>query len=227
MKKYYIYIFLIFVVVFLPKNVNAVGLCDNRSMAGYRELAGNIRVYTDYRIVQNQAFFDITITNIPRDVYIVDTSSNKTYQFENFTTYSELIIKDYRENQRITFDVYVNTGGCYGQKLTTIYANLPNYNEYSSEEVCQGAEEFSLCQKWGNVSHGYNDFITQVNEYKIKKKQNTTNPYVPKEPGVKDKILEFIGDYYIFLIGGIALIVLLLMGLKTWASNKNEFDFKV
>lgn len=227
MKKYYVYTLLVFFILIIPKNVKAAGLCDNRTMADYRELAGNIKIYTDYRIVENQAKFDITITNIPREVYILDVSTEKVYRAENFTTYNELIIKDYTENQRITFQIFMNMGGCYGEKLTTIYATLPNYNEYSSDPVCEGAEDFSLCQKWGTVSTGYNDFVTQINDYKLKKKQNTVVVYEPQEPNLKDKILDFIGDYYIYLIGFIAIIVLLLMALKTWASNKNEFDFKV
>ncbi len=227
MKKYYIYLILIFGALVLPKNVNAVGLCDNRTMADYRELAGNIKIYTDYSIIENQATFDVIITNLPRDVYILDTINNKTYQYADFTTSTELVIKGYRENQRITYQIFMNMGGCYGQLLTTTYATLPNYNEYSSDPVCEGAEEFSLCQKWGTVSTGYNDFVTQVNEYKIKKQQTKKEPYVPTEPSMKDKVLTFIGNYYVFMILGIAGIVLLLMGLKTWASNKNEFDFKV
>ena len=227
MKRIFKYVAIIFIVFLIPKNVFAVGLCDNRTMADYRELASNIKVYTDYRIVDNQAIFDVIITNLPKDVYVLDTVNNKYYQYSDFTTETELILKDYRENQKLNFDIYMNIGGCYGQKLTTIYANLPNYNEYSSDEVCKGVEEYSLCQRWGSVSTGYNDFVSKVNEYKIKKQQQTNKPYTPSEPTMKDKILAFIGDYYIYLIGGVALMVLLLTALKTWATNKNEFDFKV
>lgn len=227
MKKYYIYLILIFSILVIPKNVSAAGLCDNKTMADYRELAGNIKIYTDYNIIENQATFDVIITNLPKDVYIVDTYFEKTYHYADFTTETELVLKGFPENRRLTFQIFMDSTGCYGGLLANRYVTLPNYNEYSSDEVCNGALEYSLCQRWGSVSVSYNDFVAQVNEYKIKKQQTTKEPYVPTEPSMKDKILTFIGEYYIYLILGISGIVLLLMGLKKWASNKNEFDFKV
>lgn len=118
--------------------------------------------------------------------------------------------------------------GCYGQVMGSRYVTLPNYNENSNDPLCEGIEEFSLCQKWGASPVSYNDFVSKTNEYREKKRLQQEQKIKEKvDDSFKTKVLNFIVDYYIFLIGGIAVIVLLLVALKTWATEKNEFDFKV
>ena len=70
MKRYLIYMVTIFTIFLVPKvwNVEAIGLCDNKVIADYRELFSNINIYSDYTIVDGQPTFDVTITNIPRNV---------------------------------------------------------------------------------------------------------------------------------------------------------------
>ena len=230
MKRYLIYMVTIFTIFLVPKvwNVEAIGLCDNKVIADYRELFSNINIYSDYTIVDGQPTFDVTITNIPRNVYVEDVTTGETYKYASFTTENELIIKGYKENQKLTYRFYMEAEGCYGQVMGSRYVTLPNYNENSNDPLCEGIEEFSLCQKWGASPVSYNDFVSKTNEYREKKRLQQEQKIKEKvDDSFKTKVLNFIVDYYIFLIGGIAVIVLLLVALKTWATEKNEFDFKV
>ncbi len=228
MKRYFTYVIVIFSIFFLTTEVEAAkSSCDSKTIIDYRELAGNINIYSDYRMVDGKPLFDVTITNLPKNVYVTDMSTKKTYHYQDFTTENELIIRDYSDNQRINYKFYLEAPGCYGQVLNTRNVSLPNYNEFADDPVCEGAEGYSLCQKWGVISIEYEDFVSRVNDYKAKKQQQE-NP-TPKEDGqsLKEMIFNFIGKYYIFLVSGITIIVLLLAALKTKASEQNEFDFKV
>lgn len=216
----------ILIAIFIPSKVQALS-CDNRLIADYRELAGNINIYSTYRMENGEAVFDISIVNVPGGVYVVDSTTGKKYEHRNFTTQNELIISGYKENQRVKIDFYINTTGCFDQILATRYVVLPNYNEFSTDPVCVGAEEYSLCQRWGVVSLSHEDFVSMVNIYKEKKRQNQTVIDLRVAKTLKDKILDFIGEYYIYLVSGVVVIILILAALKTRATHKNEFNFKV
>lgn len=230
MRKKLIYIVVAIVLFIIPSkiNVKAVNLCENRTIADYRELFKNVKLYSDYRMVDGRAVFDVTITNIPNNVFIEDAVTGKMYSYANFTTENELIIKDYKENQKLTYRFYMEESGCYGQVLGTRIITLPNYNETSTDPLCEGIEEFSLCQKWGAISGTYSEFKKRANEYREKKglTSETNKPQQTSET-FKNRIIAFIGSYYIYLVAAVAIIVLLLIALKTWATEKTEFDFKV
>mgnify|MGYP003311858602 CR=1 FL=1 len=87
-----------------------------------------------------EPIFSVTISNLFEDMYVVDKLSNKVYHSNNFTSDSELVIDGYRDNHKITYVVYSKVYGCYGEQLITLYASIPNYNEFSADKVCIGAE---------------------------------------------------------------------------------------
>lgn len=231
MRKYLIYIVIALAIFIAPikGNVNAEGLCENRTIVDYRELLKNVRIYSDYRMVGGKALFDVTITNIPYKVYIEDVTNNKIYKYENFTTQNELIIKNYSDNQKITYRFYTEASGCYGEVLGSRIVTLPNYNENATDPLCEGIEEFSLCQKWGGgIAVSYSELEKRTNEYREKKglaQGNKKNP--PSSESLKNKIISFIGNYYIYLVAAVAIIVLVLIAVKIKAEEKSEFDFKV
>lgn len=230
MKKNLICIAIALVLFFIPhqQKVNAVNVCPNRTLVDYRELLKNVKIYTDYRIVDGKALFDVTITNIPYSVYIEDVSTGITYQYENFTTQNELIIKNYEENQKINYRFYTKTDLCYGKVLGTRTVILPNYNENSTDSLCAGIQEFSFCQKWGGLSASRDELEKKTEEYR-EKKQNQGSTGKPKtnRENIKNKVIEFIVDYYLYLVATVAVIVLILVAIKVKATEKNELDFKV
>lgn len=230
MKKYILYIVVAISLFVLPKNgvVQAAGVCDNKTIVDYREMLSNVKVYSDYHIENNQAYFDITITNIPFNVYVEDTNNNKIYKYENFTSQHELIIKNYGENQKLSYRFYIDTPGCYGELLGSRAITLPNYNENSTDPLCVGIEEFSLCRRWNAAYTSYSDFEKRTSEYRKQKGLSAIKEKPKqKQESLKNRIISFVGDYYIYLVAAVAVVVLILIALKTKAEEKSEFDFKV
>lgn len=230
MRKYLIYIVFTFILFTVPGKVTvkAASSCDNRTLVDYREQIKNIKIYTDYRLVDGRALFDVTITNIPFNVYVEDVTNEKTYKYESFTTQNELIIKDYLGNRKLTYRFYMETPGCYGEVLGSRVVSLPNYNRRVNDPLCEGIEEFNLCQKWGTVNVSYSDFERRTSEYREQKGLENPNEQeeIPQE-SMKNKIINFIGEYYIYLVAAVAIIVLMIVAIKTKAEERSEFDFKV
>ena len=226
MKRNLLYVMAFFAIFIIPNNVKAA-LCDNRNIADYRELISNVSAYSNYRIENGKALFDVTITNLPYNVYMEDAITGKTYSYKDMTTDNELIITGYEEDQRLVYRFYMSLPGCHGQYLGATYVTLPNYNQYSEDPVCVGAEEYSLCQKWGVISSSYEDFVIKVNKYKENKNNQQQIVEVEETKSLKDKIIEFIGNYYIYMVSGIVIIILLLSAIKTIAVEKSQFNFRV
>jgi hypothetical protein len=235
MKRYLMLLSIVFLLLALPEKANAAGLCENKTLSDYRSLAGNINITYDYRMVDGrmalldgQPIFDVTISNIYDDIYIVDTSTNKTYTYKSFSSETELIIKGYKDNQKIKYQIYTSATGCYGQLLTTRYVTFPNYNEYSADEICKGAEEYSMCQRWGAVSGTYEEFVAKVTTYKENKNKPIPEEKIPSQFATfMEKVFKFIGDYYIFLVAGVVIIILVVAAIRNISVRKNQFDFKV
>ncbi len=228
MKQYGIYIVVLLTILLIPHSVHAE--CTNKEIADYRDMAGNILVYTNYTMENNEPKFNIIITNLSSKFYVVDETDSKyprTYRFKDFTTDNELTLKGYSDNQRRIFKIYSATATCDGQYLATKYVSIPNYNEFASDEVCVGASEYSLCQRWGAVNVDYDTFVSQVNAYKASKKPPEEPAPVEKKETWKDIVLRFIGNYYVYLVSGVVIIILILAALKSISVKKHQFNFKV
>ncbi|MBQ2872917.1 MAG: hypothetical protein IJE89_02850 [Bacilli bacterium] len=56
--------------------------------------------------------------------------------------------------------------------LKTITLKLPEYNKYADDPLCEGIEEFVLCQPTYDKEIDYETFVSRVNTYKKTKKPN-------------------------------------------------------
>lgn len=227
MKRVYIYITFVFTLLFLPNIVFAASLCDNRVLLEQRDKARNVNISYSYVMENGEPIFSVTLSNLFEDMYVVDKLTGKTYHSDKFTTDGELVIEGYRDDLKIRYVVYSKVYGCYGESLINLYATIPNYNEFSADKVCVGAEEFSLCQRWGAVSVDYDTFVAKVKAYKEQKANSISTPVFKQEKTWLDYIFSFVGKYYVYLVSLVIILVLLISALKKVFVQKNEFDFRV
>ena len=226
MKRYVLWIFL-FALFILPEQVNG-SACDNRTFSDFRSLVSNINIYNSYRWEDDKPIFDITISNIPDYVYIVDTSTGKKYDYKQHTSQFELVIRGYQPHQRVVFQFYSDYPGCYGQLIDTRNVTLPPYNEYSTDPICAGVENSPLCARWANTPRPYDKFLEKVNEFKNKEQEKLEREAMRTQTkGFWDKMLDFVGEYYIFLVGIVIVIIVIIAIIRKIAMKKNQFDFKV
>ncbi len=216
MKKCMILILLLFI----PISVSARSLvdCDVTVLSSMKSLAANINISSNYRIDNNQAYFDVTINNITPDIYFIDNSTNITYNYSN-TNNGEITITGYTNIEKINYTFYSSDKECSGNMLTTKYVTFPNYNQYYGDEICKGIENYSLCKRWAKVTSNYDEFKTKVENYKNNK------PVIvePEKPSVVEGVLNFLIKYIIAIIIGTIIII----GLISFKRHKDRFDFKV
>ena len=218
MKKYFRLI-VIFVAIIVPLKVRA--LCSVTDKMRYNSLATNIVTSYDYVEKGDGVSFNVTIHNVHRDLVVVDKSTNKKYQSNN-SGLNSFTISGLNDGKNYSFAVYAKSGDCSSRLFNTLYVNLPKYNKYYKDPVCDGASDYLLCQKWteiGNIT--YEEFKSDVENYK-------SNNVVAEDDNIVEtnNWLYIIGDfwakYYLYILGAIIVVTSTILII---IKRRDSYDF--
>lgn len=213
--------FLVFIalIFFIPLNVSAS--CNYSEVVRLKKIANNLTTSYNYVTSENSVVFNIIISNLHQDIYLYDVYSDKDYYYDNS---SEINIGGFNPGVTARFLVKSNFGNCKGETISTTYVNLPNYNSYWNDPLCEGISEFSLCQKWTTSAiNTYAAFKSEVIAYKLS--------LITDETEVEDEqysesilsiVLQYILQYYyLFLIAIILICLIVIYRLR----KKDTFGF--
>lgn len=208
-------ILIVALLLFLPSKVN--GYCSYEEKVRLNNIAKNIDITYDYYYEGNRVKFNMTITNMHKDVYIYDTHQMATYYYNgNLENPKEVTYNDYYSGSTCSFLIYGNTPNCKGELIMTQYKTLPAYNGYSADPLCVGIEEFELCQKWKTAPIDYEAFVEAVTEYRNKE-------VIEEEKEIKiEKNLDYyinlaidlLAKYYMYYVLAMVLVGLLVLVLR-------------
>ena len=187
---------LFFLLMFIPTN-NIQAKCMYSDIAEMKKIASNINYSYEYKIVNDDALFDITLTNLTNDIYFVDSTTEKTYKNKT----GEYVLKNYKSGETVIYNFYLNNPDCLDTSLYTIRIVLPKYNKYYNNSICADIQEFSLCQKWSSHNLDYNTFLDKVNQYKNDKlKEEEKEKQVVDNDSLFHYIIIFLTDYYYIIL---------------------------
>ena len=149
-------------------------------------------------IVNYQYHFDTTL-NLKK--YI--SSTNKSVTFGNV------------KPGKYTMKIFGNTKEC-DELLKTINLNLAPYNKYSEDSLCEGIEEFVLCQPTYDKEIDRETFESRINTYKRTKNKNQKTPEIKQEENeilvrVKENLVQII----IILIFIILIVITAIVTIKS------------
>lgn len=223
MKKNIIFILVFINLLFCFKmKVNSLTYdgCEYSEVSRLKSIVSNVNMIYDYYTLNNSVYFNITLTNITPDIYFIDSSTGKIYNYGN-TIDGEITISGYR-HQTGNYKFYSALDKCYGVKLSNKYYNLPTYNIYYTDDLCKKNSNYSLCQKWTNVSYSYDEFKSLIEEYNKKENVNIEkDSNIVYEKTYLDAIVNFYTKYYYFILIGIIVICVSIMVIN---KKKNSFD---
>lgn len=216
MKKILITLFILFT---FKSNALALkyGGCEYSDVSKMKQLVTNVNVTYTYKIVNNIAYYDVTLTNLTKDMYVVDsTTKQKYYSFPN----GELTIRNHVAGS-VTFKLYSNKSECRNILLGSKYASLPFYNIYYSNDICKDLDSFLYCKKWGTRTYTYAEVKKAVDDYyeQMKRDERVT----PEPVRIKtfwEKLLDFYIKYYIIIL--LSIIALCIIGIQI-RKRKNRF----
>lgn len=184
MKKY---LFILLCFIFLP-NIYA---CDYSTKSLLKSLANNVNFNLDYKIIDEKAIFNISITGINGMVYVIDDNGNKYYK--------DTVIDNLSEGNKYKFYVRSNVYDFCGYgDLNTKIISTPYYNKYYKDKLCDNHKNDDICYRWNNISMTYDEFEKRINNL------DSTPSVIPDEPIKKNGIGKYMGlivGSFIVLLG--------------------------
>ena len=216
--------YIIFIcLLFIPFKIMGEN-CDYDDISRYQKLASNIKFNYDYVENNNSVSFNIVITNMPSELYIKDASGNIISYNTVFNT--ETVLTGYQSGNH-KFDIYSYDAACEDMVISSSYVNLPYYNPYYKDPVCNSITDYEYCQKWVEVKLSRDDFVKEVNNYK--KKNNISD--ISVEDAFKDdytndwlnKIITIFLNNYIWILVSLIVVCGTLMIILI---RKDRFNLK-
>lgn len=217
MNKKILKLIVLILLIILPHKVNAYNFCTTDDTVKLNKFAANVLTNYSYYEVNGQVKFKITINNLNSNIYIYDVKKKQTYY-----SIGEITLDNYGPNQTVEYKIYSNLPYCKGQYLNSLYVTLPPYNRYYKDKLCEGLENYRLCQRWSNVDLTYDEFKKEMNDYLNSKNQNETinlNDY----KSIYQIILDFYIKYYYIILPIIIIIGGIIIVLKKQKENNDEF----
>lgn len=224
MRRYKFLILAIFLFLLCPFKTTADDLTK------FKNLASNVTYDYTYEEKDGKVIFTIRFVNVNKELMIIDETHDKSY----WETDDGIInISGFEENKTYEFSVY---GVTYGESVKfqqkkvhqiipdtelTIYVTLPKYNQYYTDEVCVGNEEYELCNKWANHSLDHEEFVKQVQKYASLKEKKES---IDSETQHFD-YRYFLAEYSVLILTAISIVILIIIYLiQNSREKKNSFE---
>ena len=118
MKKYLKLFLLFFLIIVFPENINAS--CSDEQIIRLNKLAKNIKLSYSYTEKQDSIKFNIVITNLNKDLVVVDRYTNKEYNLSG-----EATINNINQNTENLFYIYPSDKQCNDDLLSTKSIEFP------------------------------------------------------------------------------------------------------
>ena len=204
-------ILIVFVIMFLFVSKVEADTCTKTEKNTLTKSAKTIEIIPylndEYDPFHNYKY-NVYITNLTKDYYIVDSNGNRFEYGSDYT--ADTVFGRYEQGSKVSFKIYgAYEGVCPDVLLATKTIRFDYYNDYSTFEECEGIEEFKLCQRnYSGKIESDEWFYDQVEKYKAGLIENP-------DPGEKEltffeKIIEFLKEN---VVVSIALIVAVITGV--------------
>lgn len=204
------------ILLFLIMNVNVYAYCDRSDILRVKGEANRIEV--DIKKLKTSegkytGSFRVIINGLTSEMSIKDVNSDISYSYNDVI--SDVLTIDNITGTTLKLKVYYDR--CSSNLVRTIEYRLPVYNIYSENELCEGLnEEVTVCDPW---------YQGEVNEELIKEevsKYKDSNKNLDITKG-SSEIIEFLSNYYLYIIISIILIVTIIVILIV-RKKRGELD---
>lgn len=230
MKKIiYILMFCLFFAIPNIVKANEYYNCDQYDLIKLQKLASNVTTtYEHQEVFPNEAkygivTFKVYIDNLDSRIYLKNTETNAIYT----TLTRQVIIDNVLPGTNIALTAFANDYGCHGEELVTMYINVPSYNKFYTDELCETYPKNKLCKKWSLVDISYDEFKKRLLESERKEE------IIIEEEEKKKTFIDYFLDVIVFLdkykypiFGAMIIIPVIGIIMIKISKRKDEFDLK-
>ncbi len=184
--------------------------CTKEEIDAFKEIEDEYTV--TYEFDKETKTYTLYLTNPNMKSYAYEHNIEK-YEKVTKTDESTMKIIGISAGEYI-LSVRGNNESC-NNKLKTFNIKLNKYNSYSEDELCNGIEEFVLCQETYEKEIDYDTFVSRVNTYKKTKKQEESKieekDDVEAKQSTINKLTDYLRNNYTKIIIIITFVVLLII----------------
>ena len=208
------YMVLLLALFFGISKVSAVA-CPNKEKVEYQERAKNISYSYSYDDSNNA--FSITFTNVTNGLYLADYIEESDDLQRYYPTNDEVNINNVKPGYSYRYNVFTSDENpCSGSSIYSIYITLPYYNPYYHDSLCSGIKDYKYCKKFINKSITYEEFKTNVENYKNKLADQEVD-----EVDDITSIFDYVFNKYTIIISAIIVVIGIII-IRIY-DKKNDF----
>lgn len=212
--------FIIFVsVLFFRFDADALE-CNSEDKQRLQKLSNNINVTLEEINNNGNLYLNATFTGVAKDLRVFSEQKLVSFYNSSDNFIGEAIVPGLFQGKTYTFIIY-GKHTCVFDELRRITINVPVYNQYYNDSICNGLNEYKLCQKWANVDMSYEEFANKVKEYSETKK-TTVNNSENKHNGHYFSFYNFYMKYFIYVLVALVLILSILIRLWIKENKRNQ-----
>ena len=207
-------LFLLFPIKSLAKYEIIDSRCTDKLKSSLKSDANDVTYRLSKEIKKDKVTYKLIFYNITKDMYLSDNNNKK---------YTSNVISDLAPGTKLQIVIYAsNSTYCEGFKILTKMINVPYYNKYYKEDICNGYENYYLCKENSNVNLTEEQFKNKMSEYIKSIEEREKEEIKPQEEIAKLDIIGFILQYKYFFIGGITLIGIVVLIIIINNKRKNR-----
>lgn len=215
MKKYKY--FILTIILFLICISNTYAACTQEEINEFKKIEDQYKI--TYEFNKSTKDYTVTFDGVEPKKYVFSIKSG-----EPITNCKK--INDYKtECYNVKKGNYIietkgTTDSCK-DTLKTITLNLKGYNKYHEDPMCDGIEEFVLCQETYDKEIDYDTFVSRVETYKrTKQKEEDNKPNIIEKKETKIEIIvKYLKENIIPLIIVFIFIILVIITIIVIAKS--------
>lgn len=149
----------------------AYAACTQQDINDFKKVEDEFKVTYEFNITTKD--YDLTFRNPNPDKYAYSYGKDLSEMKYKSGDAGELTYSGIKPG-KYKISIIGVSNECRDE-LKVINISLSNYNKYSEDKLCEGIEEFVLCQKTYDKEIDYDTFVSRVNTYKKTKENNNKN----------------------------------------------------
>lgn len=185
-------------------------------LSDFKEIENEFKV--SYKYNKDTDDFDITFVNPDKTKYTFgyhDKEEIKKFTMSIQDNQETLVLRNYKDT-KYEYNFVAISGNCANNVANSGTIELKKYNPYSDSPLCQGNEEFVLCQRDYDKAIDEESFKSRLEIYKQSKEAKTNNSSsnqsnINKNNGKNSNKNNIFADILDFIKNNIALTIIILL----------------
>ncbi len=212
MNKLKLWVILPVLFMLLPNTIYAD--CTTEEKQHFNEIKDEFEIKYEYN--RDTDSYTINLYNPDPDNYDFEVSS-RIYDNCHEETKNNAVCEGISSGDYIISIIGITETCDDTFKKTTL--NLSKQNEYWNDPLCEGIEEFVLCQPTYDKDIDYDTFVSRVNTYKKTKQKKATKEEEKKSNNVIDKVTDFLKENLFQIIISVVFIIAIVVTIILTAKS--------